>query len=178
MTDTKADPPRLLGTLHSAGESGYVRLEEQLAAPVDAVWNALTDLRELAAWLGELTEMSGEPLTAAPSVGSEYRATFFASGWEGTCRILNCGQGRAVRVATSSEDETDGLMEITLAPSGTGTLLVFEDHGLPPENLAAYASGDQIHLEDLSAHLAGRGRCDARQRWQELHQYYLKEPTL
>jgi len=177
MTAAESDAPRMLGTLHSAGTSGFVRLEEHLDAPVGTVWKALTGLRELGAWLGELAEMSGEPLTAAPSVGSGYRARYFASGWEGTCRIVACDQGRSVRIATSSEDEPEGLMKITLAPHGTGTLLVFEDHGLPPANLAAYAAGDQIHVEDLRAHLAGKGRCDARRLWQELHPLYLQQPT-
>ena len=37
------------------------------------------------------------------------------------------------------------------------------------ENIAAYGAGDQVHVEDLAAYLAGRERCDARARWQELH---------
>ena len=34
--------------------------------------------------------------------------------------------------------------------------------------LAAYGAGIQIHVEDLAAHLAGRERCDADARWNEL----------
>lgn len=177
MTDAGTDTPRPLGTLHAAGTSGFVRLEEYLDAPVGTVWRALTGLSELGAWLGELAGISGEPLAAAPTVGSEYRARYFASGWEGTCRIEACDQGRAIRIATSSEDEPEGLIKITLAAHGTGTLLVFEDHGLPLTNLAAYAAGDQIHVEDLRSHLAGKGRCDARRLWQQLHPLYLQQPT-
>lgn len=50
--------------------------------------------------------------------------------------------------------------------------LVLEHRGVPLAQLAAYGAGDQVHLEDLAAHLAGRDRCDARVRWQELHPAY------
>ena len=43
---------------------------------------------------------------------------------------------------------------------------------MPLEQIAAYGAGDQIHVEDLAAYLAGRERCDARARWQELHPAY------
>ncbi|MFY0409764.1 hypothetical protein ACI6PP_22370, partial [Solicola sp. PLA-1-18] len=53
-----------------------------------------------------------------------------------------------------------------------GTRLVVEDRGLPLDHLAAYGAGDQIHVEDLAAHLAGRDRCNPRQRWEELRNGY------
>jgi hypothetical protein len=43
---------------------------------------------------------------------------------------------------------------------------------VPLDQIAAYGAGDQIHVEDLTAYLAGRGPCDARARWQELHPAY------
>ena len=39
---------------------------------------------------------------------------------------------------------------------------------MPLTMLAAYGAGIQIHVEDLAAHLAGRERCDAEARWEEL----------
>ena len=39
---------------------------------------------------------------------------------------------------------------------------------MPLDLLAAYGAGIQIHVEDLAAHLAGRERCDAEARWDEL----------
>ena len=38
----------------------------------------------------------------------------------------------------------------------------------PSDQLAAYGAGIQVHVEDLAAYLAGRGRCDADTRWTEL----------
>jgi hypothetical protein len=38
--------------------------------------------------------------------------------------------------------------------------------------LAAYGAGIQVHVEDLLAHLAGRDRCDAAARFEELFPAY------
>jgi hypothetical protein len=39
---------------------------------------------------------------------------------------------------------------------------------MPLDHLAAYGAGIQVHVEDLAAHIAGRERCDAEARWNEL----------
>jgi hypothetical protein len=39
---------------------------------------------------------------------------------------------------------------------------------MPLDLLAAYGAAIQVQVEDLAAHLAGRGRCDAKARWDEL----------
>jgi hypothetical protein len=39
---------------------------------------------------------------------------------------------------------------------------------LPLDQLAAYGAATQVHVEDLAAHLAGRERCDADARMDEL----------
>ena len=39
---------------------------------------------------------------------------------------------------------------------------------MPLDLLAAYGAGIQVHVEDLATHLAGRERCDADARWNEL----------
>jgi hypothetical protein len=60
------------------------------------------------------------------------------------------------------------VIEVTLAADGDHTLLVWEERGMPLDQLAAYGAGIQVHAEDLAAHLAGRKRCDAGARWGEL----------
>src|SRR5436305_11102924 len=55
-----------------------------------------------------------------------------------------------------------------LAAGGGGTILVWEERGMPLDQLAAYGAGIQVHVEDLAAYLAGRERCDADARWNEL----------
>lgn len=63
-------------------------------------------------------------------------------------------------------------VELMLTVAGQQTVLAFEERGIPPEQLAAYGAGNQIHLEDLAAHLKGAGRCDSRKRWAELQPSY------
>lgn len=155
---------RVLGTLRAADGTGVVRLEDRYATDVDDLWSALTDPDRLARWLGEVDGDLRE--------GGEFRAHWFASGWEGTGRVLVCRRPHRLLVRTSSPDEPDGEVELTLTPDGDHTVLVLEDRGLPLGQIAAYGAGDQVHVEDLAAHLAGGGRCDARARWQELHPAY------
>ncbi len=59
------------------------------------------------------------------------------------------------------------FIEATLAADGDQTILVWEERGMPLDQLAAYGSGIQVHVEDLAAHLAGHERCDADARWNE-----------
>ncbi len=64
------------------------------------------------------------------------------------------------------------VIEATLAADGDQTILVVEERGMPLDQLAAYGAGNQIHVEDLAAYLAGRERCDAEARWDELQPAY------
>jgi uncharacterized protein YndB with AHSA1/START domain len=164
MTHDLPTSIRLLGSLRAADGSGVVRLEDRFDTDIDDLWSALTDPTRLARWLGDV---HGD-LRA----GGEFRAHYLASGWEGTGRVELCEPPHRLRLVTSSPDQPDGVVEATLTPDGRQTVLVIEDRGVPFEQLAAYGAGDQIHVEDLAAHLAGRERCDARARWQQLHPAY------
>lgn len=164
MTTNPAGKVRTLGTLRAADGKGIVRLEDRFDTDMNDLWSALTDPRRLARWLGEV---DGELRQ-----GGEFRARFFASGWEGTCRVEVCEPPRRLLLLTKSEGEPDGVFEATLTADRDHTLLVVEDRGVPLDHIAAYGAGDQIHVEDLAAYLTGRERCDPRARWQELHPAY------
>jgi uncharacterized protein YndB with AHSA1/START domain len=164
MTTDSPGDVRILGTLGAAGGAGTVRLEDRFDTDVDDLWSALTDPARLARWLGDV-EGDLHP-------GGELRARYFASGWEGTCRVEACEAPRRLLLSTRSPDEPDGIVEVTLTADGDQTVLVIEDRRVPLEQVAAYGAGDQVHVEDLAAYLAGRGRCDAPARWQELYPAY------
>ncbi len=164
MTSNPPGSVRTLGTLRSADGKGIVRLEDRFDTNTDDLWSALTDPHRLARWLGEVKGDLRQ--------GGEFRAHFFASGWEGAGRVELCEPPHRLLILTTSPDEPDGVIEATLTADGDQTILVIEDRGLPLEQIAAYGAGDQIHVEDLAAYLAGRERCDARARWQELHPAY------
>ena len=162
MTD--AVHPRILGSLGSADGTGVVRIEDRYDTDIDDLWEALTDPARLARWYAEV-EGDLRP-------GGQFRTYIAGNDIEATGRVEACEPPQRLLILTASPDEPEGVIEATLTADGDQTILVIEDRGLPLENIAAYGAGDQIHVEDLAAYLAGRERCDARARWQELHPAY------
>ena len=168
MTGNARPGTRILGSLRSADGKGIVRMEDRFDTDIDDVWSALTDPRRLARWLGEV---EGDL-----RLGGEFRARFFASGWEGTGRVEACEPPQRLLVLTKETGEPDEdagepdehAIEATLTADGNQTILVIEERGMPLDLLAPYGAGVQVHVEDLAAHLAGRERGDAQARWAEL----------
>ena len=161
---------RLIASLHDRDGVGVVRLEERYDTDIDDLWTALTDPARLERWLGRIEGDLREC--------GEFTACYFASGWEGTCRVEACERPHRLLISAVSEDQPDGsLTEIRLTADGDGTVLVVEDHGLPVAHLAAYGAGNQIHLEDLGSYLAGGERCDSRARFDELYPSYQALPV-
>jgi uncharacterized protein YndB with AHSA1/START domain len=167
MTSNARAGERILGSLRSAEGKGVVRMEDRFDTHVDEVWSALTDSRRLAVWLGEV---EGDLC-----LGGEFRAHFFASGWEGTGRVEACDPPRRLLVLTKDADEPDEpehAIEATLTADDGETIMVWEERGMPLDLLAAYGAGVQVHVEDLAAYLAGRERSDAAARFEEVFPAY------
>jgi uncharacterized protein YndB with AHSA1/START domain len=162
-TDTSSDT-RIIGTMRRIDDDkGAVRMEDVYATDIEDLWSALTDPARLARWIGEV---SGEL-----RVGGRIQARF-TSSWEGPGRIEICERPHrlAVTLTPGAPDET--VVEATLAAEGDKTRLVIEERGLPLKSLDAYGAGWQTHVEDLSAHLAGRPASDWRTRWTALRPAY------
>jgi uncharacterized protein YndB with AHSA1/START domain len=161
MSGSESASPRILGSLRWAEGQGIVRIEDRFDNDIDDLWSALTDPRRLARWLGDF---EGDL-----RLGGEFRARFFASGWEGTGRVEACEPPRRLLVPTKGLDEPFELViEATLTADGDQTILVLEERGMPLDLLAPFGAGIQVHVEDLAAHLAGGERCDAETRWSQL----------
>ena len=79
---------------------------------------------------------------------------------------------RRLLVTMALDQPDEDVIEATLAADGDQTILVSEERGMPVDQLAGYGAGVQIHVEDLAAYLAGRERCDAAARFQELFPTY------
>jgi uncharacterized protein YndB with AHSA1/START domain len=153
------------GSLGSADGFGLVRIEARLDADFDRIWSALTEIEQLAHWYGEV---EGE-LRA----GGDYRARVHASGWEGTGHVEECEPPRRFLVTSGeSDDPSDKSTEVTLSREGDQSILVVQQQGIPLDLTWAFGAGMQIHVEDLAAHLAGRGRVDAKTRFGELEPSY------
>ena len=161
MTSNAAAGNRIVGTLRIADGKGVVRMEDRLDTDIDDLWSALTDSGRLARWLGEF---EGDL-----RLGGEFRARFFASGWEGTGRVDVCEPPRHLLVMTKHVRQADEhAVEATLTADGDQTILVIEVKGMPLDRIAFYGAGWQIHAENLAAYLAGRERGDTEARWDEL----------
>lgn len=165
MTGNAAAGDRIVGTLRTGDGKGVVRMEDRFDTDIDDLWSALTDPGRLARWLGEF---EGDL-----RLGGEFRARFFASGWEGTGRVEACEPPRHLLMMTKDDGQADEhAVEATLTADGDHTILILEERGMPVNLLAAYGAGIQVHIEDLAAHIAGRERCDAETRWEELQPAY------
>jgi uncharacterized protein YndB with AHSA1/START domain len=160
MTSNAPGRDRILGSLQTVDGKGIVRMEDRFQTDIEDLWSALTDPLRLARWLGEV---EGDL-----RLGGTFRARFFASGWEGTGRVELCEPPQRLLVRTKDVDEGEEHdIEATLTANGEETRLVIQERGMPVDQLAGYGAGIQIHVEDLAAYLAGRGRVDKR-RWDEL----------
>jgi uncharacterized protein YndB with AHSA1/START domain len=165
MTGKTGGGGRILGSLRSSDGQGAVRIEDRFDTVRDELWTALTEPGRLACWLGDV---EGDL-----HLGGEFRAHFFASGWEGTGRVEACKPPQRLLVVTRDADEPgEHSVEVTLSTDDDQTILVWEERGMPVKLLAAYGAGVQVHVEDLRAHLAGRERCDAAARFDELFPAY------
>jgi uncharacterized protein YndB with AHSA1/START domain len=160
-SDTQAGV-RVLGILGAADGNGVVRIEDRYDTNVEDLWSALTDPTRLARWYGEV---EGDL-----HLGGEYHAKLHATGWEGTGRVTACDPPRTFTTVAKDPDEpNEETTTVTLTADGDQTLLVFEQRGMPLENVAGYGAGNQIHIEDLADHIAGlERRTDVKERFQTL----------
>ena len=165
MTSNPPAGDRLLGNLRSAEGKGVVRIEDRFDTDVNDVWSALTDPGRLNDWIGKV---EGDL-----RLGGEFRFSFVATGSEGTGRVEACEPPRRLLVTMALGEPDEDVIEATLATDGDQTILVWEERGMPLDQVAAYGAGVQIHVEDLAAYLAGRERReDVKVRWDELHPAY------
>jgi uncharacterized protein YndB with AHSA1/START domain len=164
MTSNAPGDIRIIGSLRSADGKGSVRMEDRFDTSIDDLWSALTEPRRLARWIGDF---EGDL-----RLGGDFRAHFFASGWEGTGRVEVCEPPRHLLVLTREEGREQHAIEAWLTADGEQTIAVIEERGMPLDLLADYGAGIQIHVEDLAAHIAGRERGDAGARWAELRPFY------
>src|SRR5664279_1510947 len=115
MTTDTPGGVRALGTLLSADGTGTARLEDRFQTDIDDLWSALTDPRRLARWLGEVEGDLRQ--------GGEFRARYFASGWEGTGRVEACEPPRRLLLLTEQPGQSDEhVIEVTLAADGDQTI--------------------------------------------------------
>ncbi len=93
MTGSADGSGRVLGWVGTCEGRGAVRMEDRFDTDVEDLWSALTEPRRLSRWLGEV---EGDL-----RVGGQVQARFFASGWEGTGRVVACRPPQRLLVLTT-----------------------------------------------------------------------------
>jgi uncharacterized protein YndB with AHSA1/START domain len=158
----------LLGSLHSVGGEGVVRMENRLDTGIDDLWGALTEPERLAHWYGEV---DGEL-----SPGGEFRVRITLAG-ERTGKVEACEPPQRLLLTMRDPDPRPGqpeqtVIEAQLMAEGAQTRLVWETRGLPVNLLPAYGAGIQIHVEHLADYISGRELHVDDARWDELFSAY------
>jgi uncharacterized protein YndB with AHSA1/START domain len=151
------------GKLEPMGPSVTVRFTRKVAAPPQAVWDALTEPKLLEAWLAQAEfeaseggkvhlvwpgqgEMHGSVLTYVPTSELEY----------------------------SWSEATSSMLRFELEPDGSGSTLHLIHAGTSPDDAVGFGAGWQSHLEALDTVLAGgtSTSTDRDARYEELKPAY------
>jgi uncharacterized protein YndB with AHSA1/START domain len=138
------------GTMIHSGEKAVLRFERRLAHPIDNVWNAITDPRQLDRWLGEVEadlQRGGRfAITwknAHPETGE--RLTMDAT-------ITELDPPRLLEI----EGEPHGVVRFELVEEANGTVLTFTSTlDLPEEYRDRALAGWHYHLDALATALDG-----------------------
>lgn len=134
----------LLGAVDSA--AGTVHLERRLAAPVERVWDALTDPARLGDWLAPVE-------SGAPGPDGHFVLRMNADE-TARCTVVAWDPPRGMCVTWDYTGEPVSELALRLEPDGDGTLLRL-DHTRIAVDVVQYGAGWHVHLDNLEVHLAG-----------------------
>ena len=90
----------------------------------------------------------------------------------GTGRVEACEPPRRLLVRTRDLEGSELVDEVWLRADGDQTVLVYEERGMPLDQLPAFGAGNQVHVEDLADYIARRERREMGDRWKELAPAY------
>lgn len=141
-----------LGTLDVDGEHATMTFVRHLPYPIEAVWAAITDPDQRAAWFGEtsLEPRQGgriEMVAADPPAPVEQKRM--------TGRILVWDPPKVFEHEWHQRIVNDGVVRYELAEEPGGTVLTFTHRGLTVRNAKGFIPGTHAFLDRLAAHLAG-----------------------
>ncbi|HEU5244596.1 MAG TPA: SRPBCC family protein [Gaiellaceae bacterium] len=144
------------GVLRAEEARRGVRFERRFAAPVEEVWDALTNAERLARWLAPGS------IGGSGSAGSDVQLDFGEGGIV-TGRVLRCEPPSVLEYEWRFAGEAESVVRFELSPDGGGTRLVLDHRALAEEHATGYGAGWDAYLESLRDHLEGRsGSWEAR----------------
>jgi len=152
-----------VGIERSGDGLGLVHMDDTYETSVDGLWAALTDAVSLGRWVASV---EGDLRVAGAFTAA------FTSGWEGLGRVDVCDAPHRLVVTLAPDQEDETVVEARISASDGRTRLVLEERGIPLDEISAHAAGWHVHMEDLTAFVAGADPCDWRARWMELAPRY------
>lgn len=155
------------GTVATEGSLSTIRFERRLDHPIERVWAALTEPRQMVRWWGEAEVDLVE--------GGRFFVRWLNTDEDGNsvemdARITRLDVPRLL--VTDGDDHGEIRWELT--PDGDGTLLRFASTlELPEEYRSKHPAGWHWHLDALAEVLAGGNPDPATNPgWQRLHELY------
>ncbi|WP_110182766.1 SRPBCC family protein [Nocardioides solisilvae] len=138
--------PRPTGRRGTRGEQDRLVLERTFAAPVEAVWAAVTESERLARWIGTWT---GDPATGSVALlmnaeGDDVRPQTFT--------ILACEPPRLLELTAGAEGGEEGWhLLLELDEHDGSTTLTFSQFVSDAETAAGVGPGWEYYLDRLVA---------------------------
>lgn len=159
-------------------EGGYATLqyERRLRHPVEVVWNAITNPKELATWFNTKAKIDARPGGAIDFVNT-------ASGFHTMGRILAWDPLRAFEhewhIAPNPQlanGEPDGIVRWKLTRDGdSNTILSVTFSGLTKPTGLRFSPGTHAYLDRLTAHLDNMALPDWAERTAAVRGLYLAQ---
>lgn len=153
------------GKLAIDGQQAVLTFVRHLPYPIEAVWAAIADPEQRAAWFGE-TIVDGRVGGVIDMVPAETPVPVEQKRMTG--RILVWDPPYVLEHEWRQAIVEDSVVRYELAREGEGTLLRFTHRGLGVRNAKQFTPGTHAFLDRLEAHLAGTGLPDWSRRYQEV----------
>ena len=140
------------GTLVTSGRIAVIAFERRLAHPVDAVWSALTESEQLAAWLGQGTVEPCAGGNISIRTGPEGRSDLqrVMSG-----RILEWDPLRVLEYEWLQPGLDISVVRYELEADAGGTILKLTHRRSVTPGAIGGRAGWHAYLDRLAAHLDG-----------------------
>lgn len=157
------------GTITINGERATLAYERHLPYPIEAVWAALTEPDQRAAWFGPTAIDGGEGGTiemvaeGPPDTAEQRRMTG---------RILVWDPPYVLEHEWNQQRIDDSVVRYELVADGNATILRFTHRGLPRGVARGYAPGGHAYLDRLAAFLDGSGIPDWQERYADVQPAY------
>lgn len=140
------------GELTIDGDHAVITFVRHLPYPIEAVWAAITDPDQRAAWFGRTTidgRVGGriDMTPSGPAAPPEQKRM--------TGRILVWDPPHVLEHEWTQPIVEDSVVRYELARDGDGTILTFSHRGLRAATAHEFTPGTHAYLDRLDAHLAG-----------------------